>query len=301
MPIYGRLVLAPMDGISDQPFRSLCRNMGSSFTITEFINSNDVKQGTPLLYQKISFTEEERPIGFQIYGSGLDQILTSANQLSQYSPDFFDLNLGCSIRRITNSGAGSNLLNHPKLISTIASTMVKHIDIPITAKIRLGIDHSSKNYLLVSHILEDCGISLISVHGRTQKDSWKDPAQWEPIAEIKQRLSIPVIGNGDVRSPQDIQLMLKLTGCDGVMIGRAAIGNPWIFSLIDKNTLSKDTILDMLYKHWNNMRDFYGFELANSLFRKHLKAYLTHQEFSPIYVKDVISDEKPMSALRRYF
>ena len=294
IPIYGRSVLAPMDGYSDQPFRSICRKMGSAFSVTGFINVMDVNQSTSSIYDLLTFSEPERPIGFQLYGSDPNLIVSCAEKLSQYQPDFFDINLGCSIRRIAGRGSGSGLLRNPELIQTVVSLLVKTINIPITAKIRLGWDKEYMNYIEISRMLEENGISMIAVHGRTKCDSWKNPAVWKPIAEIKQAVSVPVIGNGDVVNLEDVELILQQTGCDGVMIGRAAIGNPWIFSSNCKIFLSKKEILEVVFEHWHAMILHYGEEKASILFRKHLKAYLNHDIFDQNIVRTIISDPKPM-------
>lgn len=294
IPIYGRLVLAPMDGYSDQPFRSICRKMGAAFSVTSIINALDVHQSTSPIYDQVTFSESERPIGFQLYGSDPKLIVSCAEKLSQFEPDFFDINLGCSVRRIAGRGSGSGLLRQPELIQAVVSSLVKTINIPITAKIRLGWDQESMNYIEISRLLEENGISMIAVHGRTKSNSWKDPAVWNPIAEIKQAVSVPVIGNGDVINLEDIDLILQQTGCDGVMIGRAAIGNPWIFSSTSKNNLTKKEILDVVFDHWRAMTLHYGEEKAGILFRKHLKAYLKHEVFDQEIVRTIISNQNPM-------
>ncbi len=173
----------------------------------------------------------------------------------------------------------SGLLKYPEKIGEIISCLVDRFRIPVTAKIRLGWDRNSMNFIEIAKILEANGAKLITVHGRTRDQRWRESAIWQPIRDVKSAVSIPVIGNGDVKSIYDINNMYDQTGCDGIMIGRAAIGNPWIFSRISKNSLSQNDILDMISNHWKKVDNFYGRERALVLFRKHLKAYLSSNQF----------------------
>jgi tRNA-dihydrouridine synthase B len=287
-----------MDGFSDEPFRVICRQYGSALSYTEFINSTDVIQKHPYISNRIAFQETERPVCFQIYGNSTDEILKSAEILESSSPDFFDLNLGCSERHVASRGAGSGLLKYPEKIHEIMTALVTHFSIPITAKIRIGWEKSSLNFIEISKILENCGASMIAVHGRSRDQRWRDPATWQPIEAVKKAVSIPVIGNGDVRTAEDIDEMFQKTGCDGVMIGRAAVGNPWIFSRINKACLSQKEILEMIFIHWESVLDFYGREKALILFRKHLKAYLTTPQFEAFDIKQLISSQDPIEELK---
>jgi tRNA-dihydrouridine synthase B len=290
-----------MDGFSDQPYREICRKLGSAISITEFINTTDVVQNVPYLSKRVAFHESERPLGFQIYGNSTDEIIKAYDLLEAYSPDFIDLNLGCSERHVAARGAGSGLLRDPKKIGEIISALVARSRFPITAKIRLGWDKSSQNYLEVAKTIEGNGASMIAVHGRTRDQRWRDPANWEPIAKIKNSLSIPVIGNGDVCNLEDIQRMFSQTGCDAIMIGRAAIGNPWIFSQLKKMDLHRNVILEMVKNHWQGVESFYGRERALVLFRKHLKAYLSTTQFFGLDLKKLISAPDPINELNLYF
>jgi tRNA-dihydrouridine synthase B len=286
-----------MDGFSDQPFRTICNQFGSAISYTEFINATDVLQRLPYILKRIAFNEIERPVGFQIYGNSTEEILKAADILIHYSPDFFDLNLGCSEKHVAARGAGSGLLKFPEKIREIMTALVTHFQIPITAKIRIGWEKASPNFIEIAKILEGSGASMIAVHGRTRDQRWREPALWQPIEAVKKAVSIPVIGNGDVRTIADIYAMFAQTGCDGVMIGRAAVGNPWIFSRIDKNDLSKTEILEMVAGHWKSVKEFYGREKALVLFRKHLKAYLSTAQFADLNLKQLISSTDPIIAL----
>jgi len=261
------LALAPMDGLSDHPFRKICREYGSAFVITEFINSLDVSRKLNDLDKRVAFSEDERPVGFQIYGNDPKRIVTAAVQLQAYAPDFIDLNLGCADRRVVARGAGSALLKEPKIIEEITKSLVKELDIPVTVKMRLGWQSDEASYLEIARVLEDSGISMLSVH-------------------------VPVIGNGDVVSLVDVREILEKTSCDAVMIGRAAIGNPWIFSGTEKRTISREMITKAVLYHWEMMKDFYGVDKAQILFKKHFKAYLDCEQFRDVNMRELLRSEK---------
>lgn len=274
VPIYGDLILAPMDGITDLPFRGLCRKLGSAMSVTEFINALDVLQDHPRYPHRLEFKPFHRPLSLQILGDQPDQILKAALQLvPDVKPDIIDINLGCQSKNVTSRGAGAALMRTPETIAAIFRLMTSQFDIPITGKIRLGWDNEHLNYLEVAKIIQDNGGAMVAVHGRTRKQAYRGRARWEPIREIKNAIQIPVIGNGDVLTVADIHHIKQMTGCDAVMIGRAAVGNPWIFSYMDREevppTLARKTIL----AHFADMLDFYG-ERGVITFRKYLKAYL---------------------------
>lgn len=297
IPVYGDLILAPMDGICDQPTRALFREMGSAVTYTEFINVMDVPARLNKLDRRIAFTPMEQPLGFQLYGSQPEDFLSAAKILLADLPDFFDVNLGCSVRRVAGRGAGAGMLAQPQLIEETFRLLKAEIDLPITAKIRIGYDEEHRNYLEVAELLEKHGAAALAVHGRTRKQNWSIPSDWGPIREIKQRAGIPVIGNGDVSSVADIERMFTETGCDAVMIGRAALGNPWLFSRLDKIELPQKEILAVIRRHWNDMAAFYGPEKASFTFRKHLKAYLACPQFAGLETKSILNSPEPVDTL----
>lgn len=274
VPVYGDLVLSPMQGFSDQPYRSLARQFGSAMSYTEFINTLDVLQDNPLLAQKVQFTEEERPVVFQIFDSEPGRLLEAAQKLEKYRPDIIDINMGCSVRRVSGRGAGAGLLRTPIKVETIFKTLSQELDIPVSAKIRLGWDFDSKNYVLIARIVEENGGAMLAVHGRTRAQAYSGTADWDAIAEIKQAVSIPVIANGDVRTVKDIDAIQAHTACDAVMIGRAAIGNPWIFSRLDRSDVSVEMVRQVVKDHLARMLAFYGESLGLILFRKHASQYL---------------------------
>jgi tRNA-dihydrouridine synthase B len=286
-----------MDGISDHPMRLLCRQMGSALLYTEFINILDVPASLNDLERRVFFSPQERPIGFQLYGSQPDQFVAAARALLPRQPDFFDINLGCSVRCVAGRGAGAGLLTQPQVIVEIMQRMKQEIPIPVTAKIRIGWDEEHRNYMEIAQLLQDAGADALAVHGRTRRQNWTVPSDWQAIREIKAQLSIPVIGNGDVGTPADIRRMQAETGCDAVMIGRGALGNPWLFAQTDKSTLERSAILEVIRKHWESASAFYGAEKASFTFRKHLKAYLDCPQFQGIDTRTVITSSQPLKSL----
>ncbi len=275
IPVFGNLILAPMDGLSDLPFRSLARRLGSAMSYTEFINCLDVINGHPYLQQRLSYYPFERPVVYQIFDDDPERMVKAALLLQDYQPDIIDVNLGCSAKTVTNRGAGAALLQTPQKIGQIISGLANALPVPVTAKIRLGWDDQSRNYLEVAHIIEESGAKLLAVHGRTKMQAYAGSADWEAIARIKQAASIPVIANGDVRTVADIDRISALTHCDGVMIGRGAIFNPWLFSRLDREQVPVHTVLETMLQHLEEMVAYYGPQYGVQLFRKYAKRLLS--------------------------
>ena len=278
--IHGQVMLAPMDGYTDLPFRLLCLRQGSAAVFSEFINGIDVENGHPHLESKLLFSSEERPFAYQIFDDNPERLLRAALKLQERKPDFIDVNMGCSARNVSNRGAGAGLLKDTKKIATIIKLLVKNLTVPVTAKIRLGWDEKTRNYMEVSKIIEDNGASALTVHARTRKQEYSGIADWNSIAEIKKGISIPVIGNGDVLSYIDAQRMLAETGCDAVMVGRAAIGNPWLFRGDDRSPDSRE-INEMVKSHLDLITNHYGDKVGILVFRKHLAKYLKNYLVTP--------------------
>ncbi|MCB9079762.1 MAG: tRNA dihydrouridine synthase DusB [Anaerolineaceae bacterium] len=274
IPVYGDVILSPMAGFSDKPYRLICREYGSAMSYTEFVSVHAILHGNDRTAQMLAFDESERPMTFQIFGSDETIIEQAARQIEQLGPDIIDINMGCSVPKVSGKGAGAALLKDPPKIGRIFKRLTKALSVPVTGKIRLGWDEFSLNYLEVAKMLEDNGAALIAVHGRTKTQAYNGAANWDAIAEIKQAVSVPVIGNGDVACVADIQRLRRHTGCDAVMIARAAIGNPWIFQGkdIDQVTLAEKARL--IARHLNLMLDFYGEERGLILFRKHVVKYV---------------------------
>ena len=298
IPVYGDVILSPMAGFSDLPFRSLCRELGSAMSYSEFINTLDVLQESPRQEMKFAYLPEERPVVYQIFDNEPERLLKVALQLQDLGPDIIDINMGCSVRRVSRRGAGAGLLRSPKKVARIIRDLNQELSIPVSVKIRLGWDDSSRNYLLIARIVEENGAALIAVHGRTKTQGYNGEADWDAIAEIKGSVSIPVIGNGDVRTVQDIERIKKHTGCDAVMIGRAAIGNPWIFSRLDREYVSKELIRETMLIHLERMLAFYGEERGLVLFRKHASRYLSSYFLPQKTRVRLLTEEKPSEAIR---
>jgi len=280
VPIFGDLILAPMDGITDLPFRGLCRRLGSALTVTEFINALDVIEDNPRYHKRLAFEPYHRPLSLQILGDQPERMLTAAAKLiKRVQPDIIDINIGCQSKNVTARGAGAALMKRPEKIAHIFQLMTKNFDIPVTGKIRLGWDRDHLNYLEVAQVIEENGGAMVAVHGRTRKQAYRGQADWEPIREVKAALSIPVVGNGDVQTVADIEEMKAYTDCDAVMIGRAAVGNPWIFSRLDREQVPDEIVKATIFNHLDAMVDFYG-ERGVITFRKFLKAYLKPYDLS---------------------
>ena len=275
IPVYGDLILSPMDGFSDLPFRLMCRELGSAMSYTEFINALDILNAHPRIEQKFAYMPEERPVVFQIFDNDVERLLDAALRLQERRPDIIDINLGCSDRSVSGRGAGAGLLRTPLKVARIFKSLSSSLDVPVTGKIRLGWDDDCRNYLLIARIIEQNGGAALAVHGRTKSQGYGGKADWDAIAEIKSALSIPVIGNGDVRKVPDIERIKTHTRCDAVMIGRGAIGNPWIFSGLDRDQVPLEQVRLTMLRHLERMLEFYEGDYGLVLFRKHASRYLS--------------------------
>ncbi|MEK7443037.1 MAG: tRNA dihydrouridine synthase DusB, partial [Chloroflexota bacterium] len=274
IPIYGDAILAPMSGYSDMPFRSICRELGSAMSYTEFVPAPGINIGAEAVLRRLMFISEERPITFQIFGSNADELAQAAQRIEEMNPDIIDLNMGCWADSVAQHGAGAGLLCTPQKIGEIFKRLTRAVGLPVTGKIRLGWDDSSRNYLEVAKILEDNGASLIAVHGRTKAQGYKGQADWDAIGEVKSRAKIPVIGSGDVKCVADIDRMKAHTNVDAVMIGRAAIGNPWIFARKDSRDVTFEDRANMIRRHLARSLEFYGEEIGFQFFRRHAHKYI---------------------------
>ena len=226
------LLLAPMEDVSDPPFRALCKENGADVVYTEFISSEGLIRDAAKSVMKLDIYEKERPVGIQIFGANLDSMLRSVEIVEKTSPDIIDINFGCPVKKVVSKGAGAGILKDIDLMVKLTGEMVKHTNLPITVKTRLGWDHDSIRIVEVAERLQDVGCKAISIHGRTRAQMYKGSADWKPIAEVKNnpRMHIPVFGNGDVDSPEKAKEMRDVYGLDGAMIGRASIGYPWFFN-----------------------------------------------------------------------
>jgi nifR3 family TIM-barrel protein len=256
---------------------------------TEFVNAMDVLQKRPPIEHKLAYLPKERPVVFQLFDDDPDRLVQAALKLRSRNPDIIDVNMGCSARTVSGRGAGAGLLRTPEKIATIFQKLTAALDIPVTGKIRLGWDAESLNYRLVARTIEENGGALIAVHGRTRSQGYGGRADWDAIAEVKQSVSIPVIGNGDVRTAADIERLKVATGCQAVMIGRGAIGNPWIFSRLDREQVPPEEVRRTVLLHLERMESFYDPEYSLVLFRKHLAQYISPYPLDPDFRKRLMT------------
>lgn len=228
------LLLAPMEDVSDPPFRALCKENGADVVYTEFISSEGLIRDAAKSLQKLDIYEKERPVGIQIFGSNIDSMLRSVEIVEATQPDIIDINFGCPVKKVVCKGAGAGILKDIPLMVKLTKAMVEHTSLPVTVKTRLGWDHDSIQIVEVAERLQDVGCAAISIHGRTRAQMYKGDADWRPIAAVKNnpRMHIPVFGNGDVNTPERAVEMRDDYGLDGAMIGRASIGNPWFFNQV---------------------------------------------------------------------
>ncbi|NNC94567.1 MAG: tRNA dihydrouridine synthase DusB [Chitinophagales bacterium] len=277
------LLLAPMEDVSDPPFRVACKEYGADLMYTEFISSEGLIRDADKSVQKLDIYEEERPIGIQIFGSEYESMKRSAEIVENSNPDILDINYGCPVKKVVCKSAGAGILKDiPKMVK-LTETIVKSTSLPVTVKTRLGWDDNSIHIVEVAEMLQDVGIEAISIHGRTRKQMYKGKADWSWIAKVKEnpRLHIPVFGNGDIDSPHKALEYKNRYGLDGLMIGRASIGNPWIFKEI-KQFLLDGTILeppgveervDVCQKHFERSLQWKGERLGILEMRRHYGNY----------------------------
>lgn len=223
------LILAPMAGVTDLPFRLLCRRMGAGLVCMEMVSAKAIYYNNKNTDTLMEIHPQEMPASLQLFGSEADIIADMAKRIEERPFAILDFNMGCPVPKVVNNGEGSALMRNPKLVEEILTKLVKAVDKPVTVKIRKGFNDESVNAVEIARIAESCGVAAVAVHGRTREQYYTGQADWDIIARVKDAVKIPVIGNGDVDSPEKAKLLLEQTGCDGVMIGRASQGNPWIF------------------------------------------------------------------------
>lgn len=277
------LFLAPMEDITDLSFRYMCKQYGADMLYTEFVASEALIRNIDKSFKKLHILEHERPIGIQLYGHNIEPMVESAKIAAAYKPDLIDINYGCPVKKIANRGAGAGMLRDiPKMIE-MTRCIVQAVDLPVTVKTRLGWDAESKNIVEVAERLQDTGIKAITIHGRTRAQLYRGQADWTLIGEVKNnpRMAIPVIGNGDVNSPEVARQMFDRYGVDGLMIGRATIGKPWIFRDI-KHYLETGEILApmplaervaMAKQHFQQSVEWKGQPRGIYEMRRHLSTY----------------------------
>ncbi|CAM1361011.1 putative tRNA-dihydrouridine synthase 1 [Tenacibaculum litopenaei] len=296
------LLLAPMEDVSDPPFRALCKENGADVVYTEFISSEGLIRDAAKSVMKLDIYEKERPVGIQIFGANLDSMLRSVEIVEKTKPDIIDINFGCPVKKVVSKGAGAGILKDIDLMVKLTEAMVKHTSLPITVKTRLGWDHDSIRIVEVAERLQDVGCKAISIHGRTRAQMYKGNADWRPIAEVKNnpRMHIPVFGNGDVDSPERAKEMRDVYGLDGCMIGRASIGYPWFFNEVKHyfktgEHLAPPTIAEraeMARRHLEMSIDWKGEHLGVVETRRHYTNYFKGiPHFKEYRLKMVTSDD----------
>ena len=275
VPVFGDAILSPMAGYSDVPYRALCRVYGSAMHYTEFVPVEALlgKRVHERFRRRLDTQPGEHPMVFQIFGNNAQMLLDAALRIQEWEPDIIDINMGCATRKVSGRGAGVGMMPRPALIAETFKLLSHHLEVPVTGKIRLGWDATQENFLEIGRILEQNGAALIAMHGRTKVQKYGGEANWDAIAALKQAVSVPVIGNGDVQTPEDIDRMKVHTGCEAVMIGRAAIGNPWIFARQRREEMCLGDIVKAVRLHAREMVNYYGEAPGLRQFRKHLKKY----------------------------
>lgn len=282
--IENRLVLAPMAGISNTSYRKIVKSMGAGLIYAEMVSSNALNFGNDKTFNLLKMSDKERPIAQQIFGSDVESFVAAAKIIEEkMHPDIIDINMGCPVPKVAlRAQAGSALLKNPEKIGEIVRNVVNAVSVPVTVKIRSGWDKEHINAIEVAKICEENGASAIAIHARTRSEGYSGLADWNIIKQVKENVSIPVIGNGDVTSPELAQKMLDETGCDAVMIGRAAIGNPWIFKECLEYIKSKKLIpkpsniekIEMIENHYNLIKQDKNKKVALLEIRTHALAYL---------------------------
>jgi tRNA-dihydrouridine synthase B len=277
------LFLAPMEDVTDPSFRYICKYFGADVMYTEFISSDGLIRDAKKSLEKLILYDYERPIGIQLYGHLIDAMVESARIAESSKPDFIDINFGCPVKKIARRGAGAGMLCNIPLMVEMTDAIVKAVKIPVTVKTRLGWDDDSKNIVEIAERLQDVGIKALTIHGRTRAQMYKGEADWTLIGEVKKnpRMHIPIIGNGDIVSPESAQVAFEKYGVDGVMIGRGIVGRPWLFRDIRHflNTgqllppLSVNEKVDLACKHFNKSIEVKGEKVGLLEMRRHFSNY----------------------------
>ncbi len=279
--LSNNLVLAPMAGVTDLPFRQLCKQLGAGMAVSEMVSSNSLLWGSEKTKRRANHDGETEPKSVQIMGADPKMMAEAAKYNADQGAQIIDINMGCPAKKVCNVAAGSALLQNETLVKEILEAIVGAVDVPVTLKIRTGWDKANRNGVTIARIAQESGIQALAVHGRTRACAYKGDAEYDTIAGIKQAISIPVIANGDITSPEKAKFVLDKTGVDGLMIGRAAQGRPWIFREVDHFLKTGEhlpepavnEVRDILIGHLHNLYNFYGEYTGVRMARKHISWY----------------------------
>jgi len=275
------LFLAPMAGVTDRPFRQLCRRLGAGMAVSEMITANKTLWASKKSLLRANHDGEPEPRSVQIAGADPLMLAEAAQHNVEQGAHIIDINMGCPAKKVCNVMAGSALLQNELLVANILESVVNAVDVPVTLKIRTGWDRDNRNGVNIARIAQESGIQLLAIHGRTRADAYKGEAEYDTIAEIKSALDIPIIANGDITSPEKAKSVLEYTGVDGLMIGRGAQGNPWIFKQISHYLTTNEhlalphvkEVRETLIEHLHTLYDFYGDYTGVRMARKHIAWY----------------------------
>lgn len=312
LTLKNNVFLAPMAGITNLPFRSLVREFGCSLAFTEMISANGLIRKTMKSFRYLASSPNDKPLGVQIFGSDPAVLFEAAQIVTDQGADLLDINMGCPVRKVVKRGAGAALMKDPGKVSLIFQAIRKATPLPLTVKIRSGWHHGEMQALDIARIAEDCGVNAIILHPRSADQGFSGAADWSIIETLKKKLCVPVIGSGDIKSPEDACMMIATTGCDGVMVGRGALGNPWIFrdiiSYLEEQKSSSVPLpgereMVMTY-HMDTEIDYVGEILGVKNFRKHILWYTKGMRGGSLFRKMVcrIHDKAMMAdAIHRFF
>jgi tRNA-dihydrouridine synthase B len=306
------VILAPMAGVTDRPFRQLCRRFGAGLAASEMLTANVRLWDTKKSRLRMDHTGEPSPRVVQIAGFDPQMMADAALRNVDAGAQIIDINMGCPAKKVCNRLAGSALMQDESLVARILSTVVDAVSVPVTLKTRTGWDRSHKNGTRIASIAEDCGIQALAIHGRTRADMYQGNAEHETVAAIKSKIKIPVFANGDIDSPQRAREVLERTGCDGIMIGRAAQGRPWIFDEVNffletgelRGELAPEKVRDIMRAHLEDLYSLYGDETGVRVARKHLSWYFQQhpgQEALRNRLVTIESPEEQLSTLLEHF
>lgn len=310
--LRNNLIVAPMAGVTDRPFRQLCKRMGAGMAVSEMVASNSLLYGSEKTRRRANHDGEVEPIAVQIVGADPDMLAEAARHNVANGAQIIDINMGCPAKKICNVMAGSALLRDEPLVEKLLSSVVKAVDVPVTLKIRTGWDKQNKNAVRIAKIAENNGIQSLAIHGRTRACAYTGEAEYDTIAEVKQAVRIPVIANGDITSPEKARLVLEKTGVDAVMIGRAAQGRPWIFREISHYLETGEhlpppevsEIHQVLDEHLADLYEFYGEHTGVRVARKHISWYTKGLAGSAHFrhaMNQLETREEQQDSIRRFF